>query len=809
MPQHALSIRIVLFFIFSLLVNGPTLMAQMGTITGQISDKLTNEPIIGANVVLIGTDKGTATDLDGKFSLLDVVPGIYSIEISYIGYNPVVFNEIEVQSKRPTIINGIMTESGKLLDEVVVKAANFRKTAESPVSLRNIGVSEIKRNPGGNRDISRVIQSLPGVTSTASFRNDLIIRGGAPNENRFYIDDIETPAINHFATQGSSGGPAGLINVDFLREVDFFSGAFPASRSNALSSVFNFKFKDGRDDRVGMNATIGATDIGATLDGPIGEKTTFLVSARRSYLQFLFKAVGLPFLPTYTDFNAKVKYKINKKNEVYFLGLGAIDDFELNPEANDTESKQYILDRLPINTQWNYTNGIVYKHYGEKGFTTLVLNRNMLNNNAIKYYNNDENTTENLILDYNSREIENKFRIERTTKTSGFEFSYGANAEYAKYTTNTFNKIFTNAGAETVDYNSEIGMIKYGAFFTTNKSYLNEKLRVSVGIRMDGNNVAPTMENPLKQLSPRMSLSYKFAENWAVNFNTGIYYQLPPYTSIGFRSNGNLVNLDNGLKYIGVKHIVAGLEYNYNNYGRVTLEGYFKSYSHYPILLREGISLANLGGDFGVIGNQQVASDGIGETYGFEMMIQQKLYKGFYGIIAYTLGESRFTNINNSYAPSSWDARHIINMTLGKRFRKNWELGVKYRFQSGLPGTPYANTSDLVVNWQRNAGGIFDYAHINSLRYEGGGTLDVRMDKKWFFKKWDINLYLDIQNVFGSAISRQVLILDRPLDADGRPLGTGIIVNPDAPQDLQRYALKSIDDSVGTTLPTIGLVISI
>jgi len=352
--------------------------SQNGIIKGTVKDKLTNEPIIGANIVLVGTSTGTATDIDGNYELKELNPGMYGLEVSYIGYENIKALEIEVQGVRPTILNFEMTENSKQLDEVVVKASAFNKTAESPVSLRTIGVSEIKRNPGGNRDISRVIQSLPGVTTTASFRNDLIIRGGAPNENRFFIDDVEVPVINHFATQGSSGGPAGIINVDFVREVDFFSGAFPVNRGNTLSSVFNFKFKDGRDDRLGFTATAGATDLGVTLDGPVGDKSTFLVSARRSYLQFLFKAIGLPFLPTYTDFNAKYKYKIDNKNEITFIGLGAIDDFVLNKDADDTEAKQFILGRLPVNTQWNYTNGLVYKRYSDKGFTTFVLSRNML-----------------------------------------------------------------------------------------------------------------------------------------------------------------------------------------------------------------------------------------------------------------------------------------------------------------------------------------------------------------------------------------------------------------------------------------------
>ncbi|MBP8213802.1 MAG: TonB-dependent receptor, partial [Saprospiraceae bacterium] len=290
--------------------------AQTGTIKGTVKDKLSNEAIIGANIVLVGSDLGTSTDIDGSYKIEGLKPGIYNISVSYLGYETINQSEIEIQGIRPTIFNFEMVENAKQLEEIVVKASSFKKTAESPVSLRTIGVSEIKRNPGGNRDISRVIQSLPGVTSTASFRNDLIIRGGAPNENRFFVDDIEVPVINHFSTQGSSGGPAGIINVDFIREVDFYSGAFPVSRGNALSSVFNFKFKDGRDDRIGANLTAGATDIGLTLDGPLSKKSTFLFSARRSYLQFLFKAIGLPFLPTYTDFNMKYKYKIDNKNEI-------------------------------------------------------------------------------------------------------------------------------------------------------------------------------------------------------------------------------------------------------------------------------------------------------------------------------------------------------------------------------------------------------------------------------------------------------------------------------------------------------------
>ncbi|MBP9055588.1 MAG: TonB-dependent receptor [Saprospiraceae bacterium] len=783
--------------------------AQTGTIKGTVKDKLSNEAIIGANIVLVGSDLGTSTDIDGSYKIEGLKPGIYNISVSYLGYETINQSEIEIQGIRPTIFNFEMVENAKQLEEIVVKASSFKKTAESPVSLRTIGVSEIKRNPGGNRDISRVIQSLPGVTSTASFRNDLIIRGGAPNENRFFVDDIEVPVINHFSTQGSSGGPAGIINVDFIREVDFYSGAFPVSRGNALSSVFNFKFKDGRDDRIGANLTAGATDIGLTLDGPLSKKSTFLFSARRSYLQFLFKAIGLPFLPTYTDFNMKYKYKIDNKNEISFIGLGAIDDFSLNKDANDTESKQYILERLPVNTQWNYTNGIVYKHYGSHGYTNFVISRNMLNNKAVKYLNNDESNPENLVLDYTSQEIENKLRIENARKHGQWEYLAGVSYEYVKYNNQTSNKIYTNAGSENINYTSALNMHKYGLFGNVSRKLLSDRLNVALGFRLDGNTYSSEMNNLLDQFSPRLSASYQLSEKLSINFNTGRYYQLPPFTALGYTANGALVNKENKITCIKANHVVTGVEYNPDAASRITVEAYYKTYENYPFLLREKISLANLGGDFGVIGNEPVTSDSKGRTFGVEVLLQRRLTKGFYGLLAYTFGKAEFTNAQNSYAPSSWDSRHIISLTGGKRFGKNWELGIKYRYQSGLPGTPFSPNSDLAVNWDRNFAGIPDYSQINTLRYGAFGALDLRLDKKWFFKGWDLNVYLDLQNVTAAAVARDVLVLDRPLDAENKPIGGPIVVNPDQAPELWRYKVKSINDSTGTLLPTLGVVISL
>src|SRR6056297_4194651 len=337
----------IIFFLF--LFNALGLQAQSGIISGEVRDGDSNDPIPFATVKVLDLGIGTTTDVEGSYKLENVPPGVYDIEASFLGYRQEVIYEVQVQSSRPVQVDFKLFEKASDLDEVVVKASAFRESKESPLSLRTIGVTEIKRSPGGNRDISRVVQSLPGVASTSTFRNDLIIRGGAPNENRFFLDDVEVPNINHFATQGATGGPAGIINVDFIREVDFYSGAFPANRGNALSSVLNFKQKNGRDDRLGATATLGASDVGISLEGPLGKNTTFIASARRSYLQFLFSVLGLPFLPTYNDFQTKIRYRPDSKNEFYFTGIGAIDNFSLNLDANETADQRFILDNIPVN----------------------------------------------------------------------------------------------------------------------------------------------------------------------------------------------------------------------------------------------------------------------------------------------------------------------------------------------------------------------------------------------------------------------------------------------------------------------------
>ncbi|NND77943.1 MAG: TonB-dependent receptor [Flavobacteriales bacterium] len=797
--KHLMSVLFVLVPFFS--------CSQQGVIKGRVYDEFSNEPIIGATVVLEGTTTGAVTDIEGIYVIDKLEPGLYNIEVSFIGYEKRRIFEIQVFNSKVSNYDIALRQSSETLDEIVITSEVFKTREESPVSLRTIGVAEIERNPGGNRDISKVIQSLPGVASTPNFRNDIIIRGGAPNENRFFLDGIEVPTINHFSTQGSSGGPVGLINVNFIKEVDLYTGAFPANRGNALSSVMELTQKDANTEKTNLNFTLGSSDAGLTIDTPLGSKSGLILSVRRSYLQFLFEALDLPFLPTYNDVQAKYKLKINKKNELTVLGLGAIDEFELNPGSIEgiddpeiLERNLYALGNIPDNSQWSYTTGLSFKHFGTSSFQTIVLSRNHLNNEAIKYENNS-GLEEDLNLHYTSEEIENKFRFESTHRKNNWKWNYGVNAESANYLTSTFRRdVAFDGSVFEVVFDSDIKLMKYGFFGQVSRAFKDNTIQTSFGLRTDASDYSDEMDNPLGQLSPRFSMSYKFAPSWSFNFNLGRFYQLPAYTVLGYRDfSGELVNRTNGVKYIQSDHFVAGFRKEFPNNTQVSLEGFYKKYDDYPFVVRDSVSLANLGADFGVVGNDEVTPDSEGRAYGLELLLQRKLKKGIYGILAVTFVRSEFTNKEGEFAPAAWDNRYIVTFTGGKKFKKNWELGMKWRFFGGAPYTPWdLQRSSLISVWNATGQGVLNHDLTNTERIQSINQMDLRLDKRYYFSKWTLDVYLDIENVYNYEFE-DVPYVDVIRDENDQAM-----IDPDDPN---RYLLKEVANPAGTVLPSIGIVI--
>lgn len=776
--------------------------AMNGTIKGRVFDASSNEPLPFTNLVVYGTTQGATADMDGNFTINNIHPGFIKIAATSVGFESFISEEIQVTNSKVVYIDIPLVKANIQLEEIVVKASPFRKPEESPVSMRSLGIKELERNPGGNRDVSKVIQALPGVASTVSFRNDVIVRGGGPSENRFFLDGIEIPNLNHFATQGASGGPVGMINIDFVREIDFYSGAFPANRGNALSSVLEMKQIDGNPERIITKGAVGATDVSLALNGPLSEKTTFLFSARRSYLKFLFDIIGLPFLPTYNDFQFKVKTKFDQKNELTVLGLGAIDQFKLNTGLkNPDEGQQYILNYLPVFEQWNYAIGAVYKHYRKNSFDTWVYSRNMLNNESYKNEDNDENKP--FISDYLSQEIENKVRYENSWRINGFKVVSGGGIEYSKYSNSTFQKVFIPQAEDTIrsiNFASDFDMFKWYVFSQASGSFFNDRLVLSLGLRSDANNYSSEFKHLLHNWSPRLSAAYQLTNKFYINMNAGRFMQQPAYTTLGYRDNfNNLINKENDLTFIKADHAVLGFEYRRTENSRITLEGFFKSYTDYPVSVNDSISLANKGGDFGIFGNEAVVSTGTGRAYGAELYIRERLFDKVDLIASYTLVKSEFKDKAGKFTPSAWDNGHILNVTLSREFSNDWYVGFKWRFVGGSPYTPYDLVrSSLIEAYTVQPKGYLDYNRFNSERLEPFHQLDIRVDKQFYFNRWSLTLYTDIQNAYNYQTAEQPFIVVETDDQGNKLTVDG---------DPTRYKLREVASTAGTVLPTIGIIV--
>lgn len=781
--------------LFLLLLGLLTTVSAQPThrIKGTVIDKASRQPLEFINVLVLGLGRGGVTDAEGHFNIGEVPPGIYRLQASAVGYKTILTPEYIVSTKDLTI--QIETEENLTeLEGVTVTASPFRRDPESPVGLRIIGLQEIEKSPGANRDISRIVQSYPGVAfSPAGYRNDLIVRGGSPSENRFYLDGVEIPNINHFSTQGASGGPVGIINADLIREVNFYTGAFPTDRGNAMSSVLDFKLRDGDMERNSLKATLGASEVSLASNGHIGKKTSYLVSVRQSYLQFLFDMLGLPFLPTFTDAQFKLKTRFNANNELTILGLGGIDNMKLNTKL-DGEKAEYILSYLPKIQQETFTLGAVYRHYAGIHVQSVVVSHSYLNNRNTKYLNNDESSTDNLSLKLRSVEQETKFRIENTSTFGNWKINFGANLDYSQYTNTTFQRVYIDEG-RTFDYHTYLGMWRWGIFGTINYATTDERFTASLGVRTDANNFSSGMKGMGDQLSPRLSLSYRLTDGLYLSGNAGLYYQLPPYTGLGFKdNNGAWVN--KYLRYMSVSQESLGLSWHPGNTFELSAEGFYKQYDKIPFSIADGIPLACKGNDYGVIGNEALSSTAQGRAYGIEILMKWLIAKKLNLASSFTLFKSEYRNSKQSeYIASAWDNRYIFNMSGTYNFPHNWSLGMKISCIGGAPYTPYdVEKSSLVTAWNAQGRPYYDYTKYNTGRLPAFGQLDVRVDKTFYLKRCMLGFYIDLQNVTNSKFKQPDILMS-----------TGVIENPSAPMAEQRYKMKYITQKSGTLMPTLGI----
>ena len=730
----------LLFLVLLITIKMAELQAQSpkGIISGTVADHLTKEPIIGASIAVTGTTFGTQTGRNGEFTINNLEPGNYSLKITYIGYNPSMKNDIIVNSARPAIVKAELFESAIELEGITATTGFYQKDPGETGSIASFSYEEIRRSPGGFEDVIRALSVLPGIGQANPGRNDLVVRGGAPSENLSIIDGFVVPNINHFGSQGATGGPLSFVNLDYVRETSFSTGGFPVIYGDKLSSVMKIDLQEGRKNNIGGKGTISATQFGFNIDGPVGKDAGFILSARRSYLDFIFDAAGFNFVPEYYDFLAKFNYQLDSKNFISYLFIGAFDNVKFN---NKNAEDRYDNSRILGSAQNQYVTGISLRHLFDNGFLTVSLSRNFVDYDAVQ-----KDSLLNPIFKNKSREAENEIKAELVFKPAAFsEVNVGASARFIKFNADIkFNSFRTSFGEilDITSLNTESDYSKY-SFYTQFSDVLFGRLMISAGLRGDYFSGI----NDGFSLSPRGAITFMLTGETNISLSGGIYTQSPPYIWLA------ATDMNKDLKQMKVTQVILGLEHKLQDDLLLKVEGFYKSYSDYPAsILRKYLVLSNTGAGFtgpdenySSFGLEPLVSEGKGNVKGVEFSMQKKSSSTpFYGIFSLTYSKADFTGLDGIERAGSYDQRLILNLSGGYIFSSKWEASVRFRFATGTPYTPFNNDGTQTI------------AAYNSERFKPVHSLDIRVDRRWNFSGWNLIAYIDIQNIYNNKNSNSI-----------------------------------------------------
>jgi len=712
--------------------------APQGTILGRVVSA-TGEPVVSAQVELRDTEYLAVSDGQGQFAIRGIVPGVYAVRAGALGYRPVLLSNVIVGSGKPLTLRIELPAQPIELEAIEVAPSFFNEPAqEAPANTRTLDAVDTRRTPGVIEDVVRSVSLLPGVAIPSPGRNDLAVRGGAPYESLFIVDGVEVPNINHFGSQGSTGGPLSLINIEFVRETEFSSGGMGVRFGDRTASVTDIRLREGSRDGLSGTLNLSATGAGAILEGPIGSGGSFLFSARRSYLDLLFNAAGFSFVPSYWDFQLKTSHRLSDRDGLSFLFVGALDDISFN---NEDEDDIYDNSRTVAPKVRQYFAGLTWDRLFSDSRLTVQLGRTFTHFETTQTLFTEPPVT---IFRNLSDEGENGLRVEWASDPSRrLAWTVGNNLKFASdltYDTELAGQVRTDASGTprplTVD-------TSFTAF--RNATYVEaavrptERIRITGGVRAD---YYDFVEDGFR-LSPRLGATWQVATNTSLRGSVGRYVQPPSYIwLIGDPTNPET------LSPIVSDQVTLGVEQLLRPDLRLQLEGYYKSYEDYPArVFRPQAVLSPSGFDDATndipLGLEPLVSVGTGSSYGAELFLQKKLSEiPLYGLLSLSLSRSEYASIEGVDRPGTYDTRFIGSLSTGWRINPKWEVSGKFRIATGLPTTPFITSGPDT--------GQRDWALYNQgERFPTFNALDLRVDRRFSFRSWQLELYLDVQNVYG------------------------------------------------------------
>jgi outer membrane receptor for ferrienterochelin and colicin len=756
-----------------------------GTLSGRVLDKITREPVIGAHVVLVATRQGTATDMDGKFSLDQLPPGSYSLQVSALGYLPAVADEITVMPSRTGRVE-VLLEATTLEGETVTFTTGYfsSDSPDLPTSARSLRYEEVRRAPGAIEDVQRAIQAMPGVAGQSDQNNEIVVRGGDPSENLIVMDGIEVENINHFGDVGSTGGPISALNNEFLQDVTFASGGFSARYGDKLSSVLELDLREGSRDHFAGTADLGMAGIGGNLEGPFhGGRGSYLIAARKSYLEWIAGGgTGLTAVPYYWSTQAKITYDITPRHLLTVNTMTSDDEIHIDDsedsyargaEKVDSESDR-IIAGARLRSLWGvgYTDLIVAGTRSHYFYDVFEVDQNALGERIERRFERgtyDENTLQTS-LHWQGRSVgRDNWSAGAIWKPVSFDQSSWSDSDTTVFDDGYLESLGfpypIDGIPDTVAYgdqinNSKLSSNKYGAYLQYHWRPL-QTLSILAGLRYDGFEYSDQ-----HTVAPRVSFSWSPASRWTVTAAWGIYQQAQPlYLYVIDPHGGNQY-----MEHTRADQYILGFSFEPRSSTRLSLEGYFKDYS--KLLVSKERYVRETTGDYYL--NSDVLLNGRTQSaWGIEFFAQQRLATNWYGTFSYSYGKSESDDVAWGRYPSSYDFRHVMTAVAGYKtsllniewyrnhLNKPWgwalkvlplngdelQISSRFRYISGKPNTPRiwypAGTASPDPIYE----GHWANGSRNSSNYPDYGRLDLRLDNRHFFGQRSLTFYVEIQNI--------------------------------------------------------------
>ena len=802
----------ITYLVFLLTVSSSLLLAQekSGIITGTVLDITTQQPLVGATIQVLNSPKaGAVTDLEGLFKI-KIPVGEYSVKTNFIGYKPAITTNIVVSTGRPVNLKIQLTEEAVEMGGMEVTADYFDKgKTTNTVSTIGLQTEEIRRSPGSAQDMQRIVHILPGVANSNDQNNELLVRGGAPNENLTVMDHIEIPSTNHYPNDFNSGGPINMVNVDLIEDLTFSTGGFSAHYGDKLSSVMDIKLREGDRTRLfATNTGFNMAGLSTVMEGKLGGKGSWLLSLRNSLLEVADKilglsTIGLSAVPKYWDGQFKVVYDVSQNQKMQVSGIYGNDKILFEGESDEVRAeKAGITDSVGINRvdfrSEQFAGGMSLKSlWGNSGYTVLTLSAigNKYFTDVASVYSQRSFDAAGKVTNtsaINRRAIfhEETWHGEFGAKLDGVfrltnsqELNAGVAIRWnlpfesdVRWDADTTRFDFNRDGVfEVPQFIRDGGYVDFNiatARHTKSYLYLSDKITAiprflfNVGLRYDYFSYSEK-----GNLSPRLSASFQlFPSMTTLNVSYGEYHQTQSYPLYVDPKNTDLNRyMDNS----HARHLVFGVEHLFGDGLKASVEVYSKQYDKLPIS-EEFVHF-----DEKTYRSDKLLNIGEGYARGVEFFLQKKLVDDYYGTFSYSFSTSRTKdpriNRTSEYYDSPYDYPHILTMVFGKLVKdaRAWfdaapwwirypsmilpitddmEFSFRWRYASGRPYTPkvfnpYEQHREGGVRW--TVGSWNNSDRINSERYPDYHRLDLLWLSRWHLTDWNIVLYLSIQNVYG------------------------------------------------------------